>query len=62
MLLANAGRRFEVVRAVIGAAGQTLIHLLINLIAPLALPAGLAVTLAGDTSAVSAAVRIRAVG
>jgi len=61
MLLANAGRRFEVVRAVIGAARQTLVYLLINLIASFALPTGLAVTLAGDTSAVAAAVRIRAV-
>lgn len=62
MLLANAGRRFEVVRAVIGAAGQTLVHLLIDLVAPLALPPGLAVTLAGDTGAVAAAVRVGAVG
>lgn len=62
MLLANTGCRFEVVRAVIRTAGQTLVYLLIDLIAPLALPTGLAVTLAGDTGAVAAAVRIGTVG
>lgn len=62
MLFANAGRRFEVIRAVIGTAGQTLVYLLIDLTAPLALPAGLAVTLARDTGAVATAVRIGTVG
>lgn len=62
VLLANAGRGLEVVRAVIGAARQTLVHLLIDLIASLALPARLAVTLAGDTGAVAAATRVGTVG
>jgi len=61
VLLADAGRGFEVVRAVVGAARQALVHLLIDLVAPLALPAGLAVTLAGYTGAVTAAGRVGAV-
>ena len=62
VLLANAGRRFEVVCPVIGAARQALVHLLVHLIAPLALPTGIAVTLAGDTCAVTVAVGIGTVG
>jgi len=46
----------------IGTAGQTLVYLLIDLIASLTLPAGLAVTFAGDTGTVVATGRIGTVG
>lgn len=62
VLLANTGRGLEVIRAVIGTARQALIHLLIDLIASFALPARLAITLAGDTGAVTAAVGVGTVG
>lgn len=62
VLLANTGRGFEVVRAVIGTAWQTLVHLLVDLITSLALPAGFAVAFARNTGAVTATVRIGTVG
>lgn len=58
VFLADAGRGLEIVRAVVGTARQALVYLLVDLVAPFTLPASLAVTLAGDTGTVSAAVRV----
>jgi len=46
---------------VLGAAGQALVHLLVDRAAILALPSGLAIALSGDAGAVSRAQRIQAV-
>lgn len=60
--IADAGGRLQVVRSVLRAAGQALVHLLVHCATVLALPAGLAVTLAGDAGSVTGARRIQAVG
>lgn len=59
--LADALARLQVVGSVLGTAGQALIHLLVDRSTVLALPARLAVALAGDTGAVSGAEWIQAV-
>jgi len=53
--------RFQIVGSVLGAAGQALVHLLVDRAAILALPSGLAIALSGDAGAVSGAQRIQAV-
>lgn len=60
--ITDTGGRFQVVGAVLRAAGQTLIDLLVHSAAVLALPAGLAVALATDAGAVAGAGRVQAVG
>lgn len=59
--LADALSRFQVVGAMLGAAGQALVHLLINGAAILALPAGLAIALPGHAGAMAGAQWIKAI-
>jgi hypothetical protein len=61
VVLADAGRGLEVVGPVLGASGQALVDLLVDLLAALALPTCLAVAFALDAGAVASAVRVRAV-
>lgn len=61
MTFAHTLACFQIVRAVFGAAGQALVHLLIDGAAVLALPAGLAVALAGHAGAMAGAQGIKAV-
>lgn len=58
---ANTLACFQIVRAVLGAAGQALVHLLIDCAAVLALPAGFAVALAGHAGAMAGAQGIKTV-
>lgn len=59
---ANARAGLQIVGAVLGAAGQALVHLLVDGAAVFALPAGLAVALAVDARPVAGARRIDTVG
>lgn len=62
MSLADTGCGFQVVRAMIRATWQTLVHLLVDLVASFALPTGFAVTFTGNAGTVTAAVRIGTIG
>lgn len=62
MTITDAGGRLQVIRAMLRAAGQALVHLLVHCATVLALPTGLAVTLAGDAGSVARAGGIQAVG
>lgn len=62
MAVTDAGGGLQVISSVFRAAGQTLIDLLVNSSAVLALPAGFAVALAGDAGAVARARGIQTVG
>lgn len=59
--LADATSGFEVVRAVVRATRQTLVHLLVDLVTPFTLPTCFAIAFASNAGAVTTAVWIRTI-